>query len=150
MSEISDKLEYVAEITRKEVKQFTCYDNYKEQIDAITGEDNLDFPFEKAEASEFVIKITMPDGSHLFLPIYTTDGQGFRYDETRRYSTMMHRPLSQQEIDARESEVKRAEEAKKKREEWEAEQRAKNASSLEKAKLLVKKKISRDRKIDGE
>ena len=63
---------------------------------------------------------------------------------------MIHRPLSQQEIDARESEVKRAEEAKKKREEWEAEQRAKNASSLEKAKLLVKKKISRDRKIDGE
>lgn len=115
MSEISDKLEYVAEITRKEVKQFTCYDNYKEQIDAITGKDNLDFPFEKAEASELVIKITMPDGSHLFLPIYATDGQGFRYDEIRRYSTMIHRPLSQQEIDARESEVKRAEEAKKKR-----------------------------------
>lgn len=149
MSEISDKLEYVAEITRKEVKQFTCYDNYKEQIDAFTGRDNLDFPFEKAEASEFVIKITMPDGSHLFLPIYATDGQGFRYDEIRRYSTI-HRPLSQQEIDARESEVKRAEEAKKKREEWEAEQRAKNAYSLEKAELLVKKKISRDKKLDGE
>ncbi len=58
----------------------------KEQIDAITGKDNLDFPFEKQKQAEFVIKITMPDGSHLFLPIYAmTDALMTKPEGTQRW-----------------------------------------------------------------
>lgn len=141
MSEISRKLEYVSEITREEIKQFTRYDEYKNEIDKFTGQNNLDFPYEKAEVNEFVIKLTMLDGSHLFLPIFATDGKGLRHDKDKGYTTI-HRPVTTQEKERKERELKLAEERK----EWELEQRAKNASSLEKAKQLIKKKVAREHK----
>ena len=144
MSEIIKKLEYVSEITKDEVRQFTCYDEYKEKIDAFTGHDNLNFPFVKAEISEFVIRLTLPDQSYMFLPIYATDEQGFRYDDFKGYSTI-HRPLTERESVERAKEEERRERERRQREEWEMEQRAKNASQLEKAKLLVKKKADRQK-----
>ena len=136
--EITKKLKYVSEITRGEVKKFTRYDEFKEEIDGFTGYDNLDFPFIKAEVSEYVIRLTLPDGKRLFLPIYATDGLGLRFDKKKQYATV-HRPLTKQEKEE-EEERKRQEEERK---EWEAEQRALNAANLKKAELLVKKKADR-------
>lgn len=144
MSEINQKLEYVSEITRDELKRFTMYDEYKDQIDSFTGMNNLDFNFLKAEVSEYVIKITMLGGNLLFLPIYASDGQGFRYDDFKKYSTI-HRPSTKQEDIAIETRKKKEKIEAQKRKEWEDEQRAKNSAFLEKAKRLAKKKSDRQK-----
>lgn len=151
MSEINQKLEYVSEITRDELKRFTMYDEYKDRIDGFTGMDNLNFNFVKAEVSEYVVRITMLDGSFLFLPIYASDEQGFRYDDFKKYSTI-HRPNTKQEdVAAKQRKIeaqKRKEQEEieaQKRKEWEDEQRAKNSAFLEKAKQLAKRKSNRQK-----
>ncbi|MBQ2695509.1 hypothetical protein IJG04_02620 [Candidatus Saccharibacteria bacterium] len=144
MSEINQKLEYVSEITRDELKRFTLYDKYKDRIDGFTGMDNLDFNFVKAGVSEYVVRVTMPDGSFLFLPIYASDGQGFRYDDFKKYSTI-HRPNTKQEDIAAKSREKQEKIEAQKRKEWEDEQRAKNSAFLEKAKQLAKRKSNRQK-----
>lgn len=123
---MKDKLKYTSEVTAEEIKVLTGYDEHKATIDAITGQDNLDFPFSKAEVSEYVIKMVLPDGNYLFLPIIASDGQGYRSDRKKGYSTI-HRPETKAEIQAQ----KRAERAKVKAEE-EAE-KAKTESDEKKA-----------------
>lgn len=92
---VSERLEYMQEIDRDEVKFFVDYENQKEQIDALTGHNNLDFKYEKAEISEYVVRITTLDGRHIFLPIPITDGEGLHADG------FLHRALTREETEAK-------------------------------------------------
>lgn len=121
VSDMKEKLKYTSDVTAEEIKILTKYDEHKATIDAITGQDNLDFPFSKAEVSEYVIKMVLPDGNYLFLPVIASDGQGYRSDKKKGYSTI-HRP----ETKAETREQKRAEKAKAKAEEEKAEKAKKD------------------------
>lgn len=149
---MDDKLKYVSTIIGEELKAFTMYDQYKSKIDEFTGRDNLDFPIRFADVSEYVIRITMLDDSCIYLPIFATDGQGYRHDKIKGYSTI-HRPGTIME--AAERKEKRAKvqqkeaehkEVEHQSEEQRAEMRAKHAAKFEKAKRAKAKKDARTRR----